>query len=192
MNCKKVKKYLPLYYDRALPDELINQIDLHYAGCDRCKTEIHEYIGLQQLAEQARNATGPTPDTARFIERLQEKLGHEHRRLVHARYWNYATAACIIIVFAILFFGRNGSKPHSEPLQIASETVAPIAVPEPEQVETAVEVQPEEEQEDLAAYMTRMANKADYQAIPNPSTPGSAVVTYATDDPNIKIVWIYN
>ena len=187
MNCKKVKKYLPLYYDRALPDQMLKQIDLHYAGCDKCKAEIHEYIGLQQLAEQARNAAGPTPDTAEFIERLQEKLGREHRRLVHARTWNYAAAACIIIAAAILFFGRDSSKP--EPVQIASETVVPVAVPAPAEIETAVEVQPEE---DVAAYMTRMANLADYQAIPNPSTPGAAAVTYATDDPNIKIVWIYN
>lgn len=192
MNCKKVKKYLPLYYDRAIPDKLIKQIDLHCAGCDKCKTEIQQYIGLQQMVQQSRNAAGPTLDTAEFIERLQEKLGEEHPRLVHARMWNYATAACIIIVAAILLFGRNNSKPKTEPLQIAKETVAPIAVPVTEEIETAVEAQPEEQPEDLAEYMTRMANLADYEAIPNPSTPGATAVTFATDHPDIKIVWIYN
>jgi len=179
MKCEKLKKYLPLYYDRALSEKLISEIDLHYLDCETCKAEIHQYIALQQLAQQAQTAQVEPPEADRFLLELQDKMSADRMVSTLTRGLKYGLAAtCIIIVIGLLLLYAASKKLPPQPPQIATE--------EPEQIA----LQPQQP-ENLAAYMTRMANEADYEAIPNPSTPGAVAITYATDRPDIKIVWIY-
>ena len=185
MNCKQIKKRLPLYHDRILPEKLIKTIDAHCAECADCGRELQQYGVLIKVTAGASEFPKNIPVPREFLAELKTRTPEASSRSAFSRNaWKYAAAACALIIIGLFLLSDTPRRTPLEELEMAKLDVI-------DQEMERIPPVPVDEEEDLAAYMTRMAALADYDPISNLSDTNAVAVTYATDDPKIKIVWIY-
>lgn len=76
MNCQTIRKYLPLYVGRDLPDANCKEVALHLVECEACQAQVKAY----QEAHKALAELGSQNLMPRAMDLLQRNVRHRVRR----------------------------------------------------------------------------------------------------------------
>lgn len=112
MNCGVCQKYLLDYIEKELPDSLRQEVKLHLASCDLCRSELTAQVQTQEvLSAEPVSEPGPAFWT-NFLPGVREKIEQQKSRArrVMIRRWAYATGFALVLVVAVVLLTRNGQQ----------------------------------------------------------------------------------
>ncbi|KPL04134.1 MAG: hypothetical protein AMJ90_02000 [candidate division Zixibacteria bacterium SM23_73_2] len=113
MNCRKVRQYLPSYYDECLSVEVKKDIEKHLKECKSCAREAKAYFELSEMINCAK-VLKPSPDFNRKlfaeIERYpnSKKIEELKPQTLFPRRWAIAVSAAVVILLSIVIFKPLG------------------------------------------------------------------------------------
>lgn len=105
MNCEQTQRMLHPYLDNELDADTLIKLDMHLAGCDACRAELHKYQQLQSsLHSNVKAFTLPDGARDRFLQRIRQEETRQAAQL--EPFWKrvqtgYAVAAMILLAWII-------------------------------------------------------------------------------------------
>jgi len=109
MNCKKVKKKLPLFIGSDLSPEWMLKLSDHLESCSRCRREYEKYVKSREVLTEWLQEVGPVWNEFEWINTVKKAVRPEIRnRAVFApwpfkKIWAYAFMALAAFVLSLVF-----------------------------------------------------------------------------------------
>lgn len=101
MDCRKIKKWIPLYISQDLDPNHMKQVDTHLKRCNRCQDEVKAYQAIRAQSVTARTIDVDLYGEKHFFESIRNRLDAPPKARFNLTVLKPVFAGLIVIITAL-------------------------------------------------------------------------------------------
>lgn len=192
MNCKRVKKGIPLLAGKDLPRKKLESLIDHLEKCPLCQQELEEYkLALERIKILAQEEEKKDWAEAEWKALMERAIAQKGERIFIPAGWlqkrKYALAFIPIMFIAsigivYIFWNRLSLKPREIPFKPEKTIAQKVELP-PLSPEKIIEVR------------TKIASPTAFstaESAEKAETPETLTLVLVSPETGLKITWIFN